>query len=118
MVRKMKSESGIFVKAISAFFAVFIMLSAFPLQVSAENEIILSTALEDDPILIILHNLVEGNSGTSLQPMVKEIRKISLSVDGLGTDSNGTIQLEKLIAFTGFMGLVSAQQWYHTGGKT
>ncbi|KKH94465.1 hypothetical protein EO95_18250, partial [Methanosarcina sp. 1.H.T.1A.1] len=92
----MKSESGTLVKAISILFAAFILFSSFPLQVSAENEMTPGIALEKDSILKIPHTLVGADSaGTSLQPMVTETGKISLSVDGLGTDGSGIIQVEK-----------------------
>lgn len=72
------------------------MLSSFLLQVSAESEIVPGMVPENDSVPSTSHSLVgEGSSGTSLQPMVTETGKINLSVDGLGTDSNGTIQVEK-----------------------
>ena len=53
------------------------------------------TVLENNSTMTIPRTLVRGDSGTSLQPMVTETGKISLSVDGLGTDSSGIIQVEK-----------------------
>ncbi len=92
----MKSESGTLVKAISILFAAFILFSSLPLQVSAENEMTPGIALENDQILNTPHTLVGGSSSsTSLQPMVTETGKISVSVDGLGTDGSGIIQVEK-----------------------
>jgi PGF-pre-PGF domain-containing protein len=91
----MKHDSGILLKAISIFFAIFILFSSFPLQVSAENAMFPGISQEDNLVLTILNKLVEGDSGTSLQPMVTETGKISLSVDGLGTSDSGTIQVEK-----------------------
>ena len=92
----MKSESGTLVKAISILFAAFILFSSLPLQVSAENEMTPGIALENDQILNTPHTLVGGSSlSTSLQPMVTETGKISVSVDGLGTSGSGTIQVEK-----------------------
>ncbi|MCC4769941.1 PKD domain-containing protein [Methanosarcina sp. DH2] len=92
----MKPESGTLLKSFFVFFAVFILLSAFPLQVCAENEMTPGIALGNDQILNSPYTLVGGSSsGTSLQPMVTETGKISVSVDGLGTSGSGTIQVEK-----------------------
>ena len=91
----MKHKFDVFVKAIPIFFAAFVLLSSFTLLVCAENEMTPGTVLENNSTLNIPHTLVRGDSGTSLQPMVTETGRISLSVDGLGTDSSGIIQVEK-----------------------
>ncbi|AKB71613.1 PKD domain-containing protein [Methanosarcina mazei] len=91
----MKHKFDVFVKAIPIFFAAFVLLSSFTLLVCAENEMTPGTVLENNSTMTIPRTLVRGDSGTSLQPMVTETGKISLSVDGLGTDSSGIIQVEK-----------------------
>ncbi|WP_424353230.1 PKD domain-containing protein [Methanosarcina mazei] len=91
----MKHEFDALVKTISIFFAAFVLFSSFTLPVCAENEMVPGTALKNNSTMTIPRTLVRGDSGTSLQPMITETGKINLSVDGLGTDSSGIIQVEK-----------------------
>nr|WP_321498004.1 Ig-like domain-containing protein [uncultured Methanolobus sp.] len=67
-----------------------LIASVFIMPVSAATEP--GTAVQE---AVVRTASVAYTSSTSLSPIVTETGKISLSVDGLGTDGTGTIQVEK-----------------------
>ncbi|OOP54930.1 MAG: hypothetical protein AYP45_17645 [Candidatus Brocadia carolinensis] len=100
-----------------AFFFLAILITANSVQAIASDSSVPGTVGKQITAAPRISGAKALASATALQPVVTETGLISLSVDGLGTDSSGTIQVEKPAGATvrgAYM--AAADVWGSNGG--